>query len=120
MARHVVRTRAEGAEKTETVRDGVAADLAAMPGGATGVPDDPNMRSTVIHGIDDIAPAKPELDEDRKRLPRQFRVTGGPAEVLYDGGRVRMIPGKVYTENSVDLDLLRRQGVQLQEVTETT
>ena len=116
MARHVVRTRAESTDKVEGT---AVADVVTMPGGAAGVPDDPNPRSTVIHGIDDIAPARPEPDEDRKRLPRQFRVIGGPAEVLYDGGRVRMVPGKVYTENSVDLDLLRRQGVQLQEVMET-
>lgn len=113
MARHVVRTRAEGTEKTEAA---TIPDVVAMPGGAAGIPDDPNPRSMVIHGIDDIAPARPELDEDRKRLPRQFRVTGGPTEVLYDGGRVRMTPGKIYNENAVDLDLLRRQGVQLQEV----
>lgn len=112
MARHVVKQRADSSEaSSESV-----VDQPTMPGGASGMPVDPNPQSTIFHGIDDIAPARSVDDPERNRLPKQYRVVGGPEQVMYDGQKIRMIAGKIYSENAVDLDLLRRQGVQLEEI----
>lgn len=121
MARNVVRTRVEGVESKPAEAPIVASsplpDVATMPGGAPGVPEDPNLRSALIHGLDDIAPAR-SVEPEQNLQPKRWRVVGGPSEVMYEGARLRVMPGKVYPDNCVDLDLLRRQGVQLQEVSE--
>lgn len=56
------------------------------------------------------------------RKPKTFIVVGGPLNAqgritfVYDHQRVSVMRGKEVTENTYDIDLLRRQGVQLEEV----
>ena len=67
------------------------------------------------------APPVVEQEETSEELPKQvwYRVMpGSPDSVMYDGGRVRMLPGKTYHSGMVDLGLLRAQGVILQEIEE--
>jgi hypothetical protein len=88
-----------------------------MAGGTSGQPDDPNPRATRIHGKDDVAPQA--VREERPEVKvKQFRVTGGPPMVMYMGQSCRMVHGKIVNETSVDIDLLRRQGVVLEELKE--
>jgi hypothetical protein len=122
MARHVVRTRADTSTDSKPVEgakleDGTSIGAPTMPGGSSGIPEEANMMSHVIHGIDDIAPAR-AVDPERQKTARRFKVTGGPDQVMYDGCRTRVVMGKIFPENAVDLDRLRSQGVQLQELEE--
>lgn len=118
MGRNVVKRELTKTDKPgATLEDGSPVDKAPMQGGSSGAPPDPNPRSALVHGIADIAPARDvvvdETEEiDRNATARRFEVVGGPSEVMYEGGRVTMRLGKVYSENAADLDLLRKQGVQ--------
>ena len=87
----------------------------AMLGGTSGMLDDPNIPLTQIGR--EIVPAK-DLGEHAHVRQRKFQVISGPFAVLYGGVMTRMIPGKVYNEGTVDLDLLRSQGVKLEEIVE--
>jgi len=92
-------------------------DTSPMVGGTSGQPEDPNPRATRIHGIDDVAPSGTR--DDRPVVePKRYRVVGGPPSVMYGGGSVRMVLGKIVTDASTDVDLLRRQGVVLEELKE--
>jgi hypothetical protein len=88
-----------------------------MPGGASGEPGtlDPNPASTVIHGIQQVAPAPVEMGPAKP--PRQFRVVGVPQSgmIMWGGALTRIQMGKTYPENAVDLDYLRKQGVKFEE-----
>jgi len=120
MARHVVKR--DGATSTTNLAkpDNRIPEKAAIPGGASGDPHvlDPNPASTKIHGLADVAPMRVETQQSQllSEPARRFRVVGGPEYVMYAGCKTRMLHGKVYTENAIDLDLLRRQGVQFEEL----
>ena len=114
MARHIVkRDGATSSESKEPEHQEIKPSV--VLGGASGEPD-PNLASTRIHGLLDVAPAKeePHLSKPAKR----YQVVSGPDSVMYDGCRTPMRVGKVYTENTVDLDLLRKQGVEFRELDE--
>ena len=64
--------------------------------------------------IQDIAAEEEKPDPRTRRQNRRYRVTGGPSSVMYNGQRIGVTLGKIFVEHSVDLDHLRRQGVQLQ------
>lgn len=114
MARTVVK---RTAAVTATHNEGT--DSAPMPGGTSGQPDDPNPRSNIIHGINDVAPATVEKPDRPEVTVRRFKVLpGSPATVMYEGQSCRMVVGKIVSENNTDVDLLRRQGVLLEEVKE--
>jgi hypothetical protein len=115
MARHVVKR--DGGMTATKALDAVVGEK-ILPGGASGQPEsaDPNPSSTHIHGIADVAPAR--FSEVRSEVPaRRFQVTGGPSQVMYNGALTRMLHGKIYVETAVDIDYLRRQGVQFEELT---
>ncbi len=115
MARHVVK-RDGGTSGSKTVDSSV--DKSIIPGGTSGQPEslDPNPASAHIHGIADVAPI--QSSEVRADVsPRRFQVTGGPPQVMYNGVLTRMLHGKIYVETAVDIEYLRRQGVQLEELT---
>lgn len=56
------------------------------------------------------------------RKPKTFVVVGpinapgGRISFVYDHQRVSVLPGKEVTENAYDLDILRKQGIRLEEV----
>ena len=71
-----------------------------VPGGALGIlPDAERTISTGGHNI--VGSAK--------------RASGHPL-VMYESAVTRLHVGKVYGENEVDLDMLRSQGVQFEEI----
>jgi hypothetical protein len=93
--------------------DGNAVATPAMLGGTSGMLDDPNTPMAQIGR--EIVPAREQ--KETARVPqRRFQVISGPFQVLYGGVMTKMIPGKVYNEGTVDLDLLRSQGVKLEEI----
>ena len=74
----------------------------------------------VVDGVaQDLVPADEPASRVQK-MNRQYRVVGGPTAVMYNGQRINVTPGKIFTEHSVDLELLRSQGIVLQLVPETT
>jgi hypothetical protein len=110
MARHIpskdpVAAASGGAEEAELT--------AEAPGGAPGVLPEPVR---VVHIPGTVSPAaNRELPNRPAVEARRFRVVaGGP--VLYDSARVDMRTGKIIADNQYDLDLLRRQGIVLEEV----
>lgn len=117
MARNVVKRGTAPAPEGAKSDEGQALDKAPMQGGSPGELDDPNPKSDVIHGLNDVAPAREHRATEHVPQKR-YMVVGGPDSVMYEGARVRMNHGKVYNEGSVDLDVLRRQGVQLKELDE--
>src|ERR1019366_2339908 len=107
MARTIVKRESAVVEKSSS--DGVGQDKLPMQGGTSGQPDDPNIKSTHLHSSADVAPfTKRGPDVPVKR----FRVTGGPPSVMYAGQSCPMKVGKIVSEASVDIELLRRQHVQ--------
>jgi hypothetical protein len=120
MARHVVKR--DGATSTTTLAkpDNRIPEKAPIPGGASGDPHvlDPNPASTKIHGLADVAPMRTETQQSQElsQPARRFRVVGGPEYVMYGGCKTRMLHGKIYTENAIDLNFLRRQGVQFEDL----
>jgi hypothetical protein len=98
--------------------DGTNVAQPALLGGTSGMLDDPNIPTTKI-GLD-ITPAHvtDETGKEAPPVPRRFQVTGGPDHVMYAGLKTRMIPGKIYNEGTVDFDLLRKQGVKIEEITD--
>jgi hypothetical protein len=53
----------------------------------------------------------------RAATGRQYKVTAAPNLVTYPGqGKTRLPVGKIVSDASCDLDVLRRQGVELQEI----
>jgi hypothetical protein len=110
--------------KQETMQQAVDEGTAPAPMEA---PESPPMEaSDVIHGL--VPPARddafdpPEAHHEEGAPPaaraRKYLVVGGPDSVMYESQRVRMILGKVVCDATVDVELLARQGVKLQEITE--
>jgi hypothetical protein len=103
----------------------------AHAGGAGGDPGtlDPNPALTTIRGIQQVAPAPEQHEDSNEQPPRWFRVVGvaGPTDfmtgrgiswamVMWEGSLTRILVGKTYPENAVDLDFLRKQGIKFEEV----
>lgn len=116
MARHVM------GKKT-------AAQRVASPAAAGGTPGvrltEPNERLGPAASA--VAPGKDREPEPEVQA-RRYRVVGGKWHenerftgyfVMYDGQRVRVHTNKEYADGQVDLDLLRRQGVQFEEIPPT-
>jgi hypothetical protein len=126
MPRHVVRRDGSTNTSDEMVKtpvehgakhsDGSNVAAPAMMGGTPGMPEDPNVPLTQIGR--DIVPAKEFKENGPPKVQRKFQIISGPFAVLYGGVMTKIIPGKVYTEGTVDLDLLRSQGVKIEEITE--
>lgn len=102
-----------------------ALEAPAMAGGAGGEPAESTHRAMRIAGIDDVAPMRehPQAAVVPTRRYRYIGTTGkvdgfGGALVMYNGQSTRVHVGKVYTENQVDLDWLRKQGLQFEEIDE--
>jgi hypothetical protein len=119
MARHVVKRDGATSKSTPIEDHAGIPDKAPIPGGASGEPGtlDPNPASTVIHGLRQVAPA-PALVGPTPHPPRQYRVVGIPTTgmVMFEGALTRIVMGKTYPENAVDLDYLRAQGVKFEAV----
>lgn len=106
------------------VEDSMKAQAAStgIPGGAPGVIAE---ASTVIVGSK-IPGVPPETRGDQQdpgeAKVEQYRVAGrGPAPdgsypILYGSARVLLVPGKLVTSATYDLDVLRSQGVQLEKI----
>lgn len=119
MGRHVVKREdsAEDAEATDAVEND-AARSRVVGGGASGMPVDPNVESKVIHGLSNVMPAEAREGSPPETPRKMYEVIAAPAQVVYEGCVMKVAVGKVYPEHSVDLDLLRRQGVRFRELTE--
>ncbi len=98
---------------------------AAQPGGASGVPADPNPEHAEIGGAKVKAGAVVEAKktDEAPAVSKRYRVVGGanPDErgrfrVMYDGMPVAVAMGKEYDEHQCDLALLKRQGIRFEEV----
>ena len=91
---------------------------APQEGGTSGAPDEP-MRATSRIGGPVVTTQQFKHPSPEKRAeipPRFFKVMSTlPETVMYDGARVRVHYGKVFPEQSCDLDRLRGQGVVLAE-----
>jgi hypothetical protein len=92
-----------------------AADAAGTKGGAPGVL--PEVRALPQPGVPFVSAARAPRDLSGETIPtpRTFRVlNGGP--VVYDGARFTINPGKIVTDVTHDVDLLKRQGIVLEEL----
>jgi hypothetical protein len=84
-----------------------------QPGGALGV-----VQEVTADPTKPVASAArpPPVDAPPPPPVRRYRVEAHK-QVLYSGSMVAMRPGKVLEESQYDIDLLRRQGLQLKEIT---
>ena len=91
-----------------------------VPGGALGVV--PERRGVTVAGaLPNLVGAARTSTEERPEVPgpRRWRVKWAPPSgVMYDNFRVQMRPGKVVTDQTYNIPLLERQGVQLEEIHE--
>lgn len=122
---------ARNVKPVEEIEERPRSDKAQVPGGASGAPGEANpaeaahaMMSLLNRGKPNPgAPAQPRAEEVK---PRRYRVTGGPATklglppgtfpVVYNGSITPVRPGKEFADNQVDIELLRRQGIQFEEI----
>ena len=107
MARNAVR------KATATEQQAVPGEVPPLKGGTLGVPSAQAKLSTLPKGM---------VGSTRRReegVPggRRYEVVGGPDMVTYPGqGKVRLLRGKIVSDQSCDIELLKRQGVKLQEI----
>lgn len=109
MARHDAR----GRTHSERAEEGAQAPTVAMPGGAPGS----------LSPGSSVAPMRVAMPEPRERTPISFMVMSGPRD---DSGKIRfndptsgivlLLPGKIITDASHPIDLMRRQGIRLEVV----
>jgi hypothetical protein len=84
-----------------------------MKGGALGVPE-PARALTALP--QQMLSSLRRQKADAGPQARQWRVVGGPAMITYRNSRMPLKIGRVMSEASCDVDLLRRQGVMFEEV----
>lgn len=98
-----------------TIDANEGADKASTPGGALGVL--PEIKAIHMPGVPSGSAVRPR-DASIPEVPaRTHRVMNQwPVSVMYDNSQVRFAPGKVVSDAQYDLDLLRRQGVILEEL----
>jgi hypothetical protein len=110
-----------GAELTPVEQMESLAEASAAPageeGGAPGIVHVSETLNPPVLTIPGMKPPPRAVKEDPKApKPKRYVVKGGPDHVIYGGVKVPMRHGKVYTEHTVDLDLLRRQGCIIEEL----
>lgn len=98
--------KAEGAEVEGEKAEAAPERASGLPGGALGVP---RASDPATH----VMPGKVSARVEEK-LP-QYRVVNG-GHVMYGGCRTVLRPGKLVDAYAYDLELLRRQGIQLEEL----
>lgn len=92
-----------------------------MKGGAYGVIPEADSR-VMFHNLVKSGGLRQTTDRPIPRKPKTFIITGpinapqGRISFVYDKQRVSVLPGKEVTEQTYDLDLLRRCGLKLEEV----
>ena len=99
-------------KKIEEAPADVPGDVPPMKGGTLGVVTTQTRPSALPTGM--VGKAR-EVIRDSKPA-RTFEVVQSPGSVMYGSCRTRLPVGKVVSEASCDLDMLRRQGVHLQEI----
>jgi hypothetical protein len=110
-------------ERTIDDTDGQAPLVRApMPGGSYGVIPEAERRVQMgalvaSHGLDHKDPLDKGGPQKQARL---FKYVGRPEGMpfMYDGQRVMARAGKVFSDACYDVDLIKRQGVPLEEIVE--
>ncbi len=117
MGRNIV-----GKKNASDVEEETKEDSAPLDGGTLGVPEvkaAPPLPGTARVGM----VVAPEADEDAPpvvhAVERTYRVTrGGP--VMFNNCRSEMKAGKIVGDASIDIDMLRGQGIELEELPTAT
>lgn len=97
------------------------ADRPAVPGGSSGLFEEMAVPLGTVGQA--VEPSRVDPWADRPTVPvRHFVVRSGPQmergriRAYYNGCTINLAPGKIIADNQYDLDLLRRQGIVLEEV----
>lgn len=101
--------------KKELVQEELSGDKAPLEGGTLGVPsmEDEPEKLVTLAGVQVTGSAARKTNA--VDIPsKYYRVTRG-GFVMYDGCRTEMKPGKILCDASVDVDLIRRQGIGFEE-----
>jgi hypothetical protein len=122
MARHVVSPNQPRKTSEGEIGTGVQAPV---QGGSLGVPEAIAKVPSLAESFVGSARRDP-LERSADVAPKRYRVIGGPQRtpgrisVMYDGARSDWAMGKEVTHLTHNLDLLRAQGLILEEIKDNT